>query len=44
MNRDNFEIVNGCLVKYNGQEKTVVIPDGVTAVNYNAFGRYNSEI
>lgn len=44
MNRDNFEIVNGCLVKYNGQEKNVVIPDGVTAVNYNAFGRYNSEI
>ena len=32
-----FEIKNGVLVKYNGEDAHVVIPDGVTAIGKRAF-------
>jgi len=34
---DDFEIEDGTLVKYKGQDADVVIPDGVTAIGTNAF-------
>ena len=34
----DFEITKvGTLVKYNGDSKDVVIPDGVKRIGYNAF-------
>ncbi|GEM_PF-2169621 len=33
----NFTIIDGILEKYHGQEETVIIPDGVTAIRYQAF-------
>lgn len=33
----DFEIVNGCLVKYNGNASDVVIPDSVTSIGNSAF-------
>ena len=33
----DFEIINGILVKYNGEGGDVVIPDGVTAIGEGAF-------
>lgn len=32
-----FEIENGILIKYRGDEYRVVIPDGVTEIGDNAF-------
>ncbi len=32
-----FEITNGKLVKYNGTEKIVIIPEGVATIGYHAF-------
>lgn len=34
-----FEIVNGVLNKYNGNDKTVTVPEGVTKIGDNAFMR-----
>lgn len=34
---NDFQIKDNVLVKYNGREEKVVIPDGVTAIKYNAF-------
>ena len=34
---EDFEIINGILVKYNGAGGDVVIPDGVTAIASRAF-------
>ena len=34
---DDFEIINGILVKYKGTGGDVVIPDGVTAIGSKAF-------
>ena len=36
-NTDDFEIVDGTLVKYKGTGGDVVIPDGVTAIGREAF-------
>ena len=36
-NTDDFEIVDGTLVKYKGTGGDVVIPDGVTAIGSSAF-------
>lgn len=33
-----FEIKDGCLVKYTGEDKNVVIPEGVTSIGDWAFG------
>lgn len=33
----DFVIENGVLTKYNGTEKNIVIPDGVTSIGNNAF-------
>ena len=33
----DFEIKNGCLVKYKGDKRNVVIPDGVTCIGDLAF-------
>lgn len=35
--REDFVIKNGILEKYTGDDKTVVIPDGVTAIGGTAF-------
>lgn len=35
----DFDIRNGTLVKYLGTESDVVIPDGVTFIDYGAFGQ-----
>lgn len=32
-----YEIKNGCLLKYNGEGPDVVIPEGVTKISINAF-------
>lgn len=37
MNDSIFEIVNGVLKKYIGEEKDVVIPEGVIAIDNNCF-------
>ncbi len=37
-----FEINNGVLVKYNGTDSDVVIPDGVTWIHQNVFLRNNN--
>jgi uncharacterized protein YkwD len=34
---ENFDIQNGALVKYNGTDSTVIIPDGVTRISSYAF-------
>lgn len=34
---EKFEIENGVLVKYNGEEKRVIIPEGVTKIEKRAF-------
>lgn len=34
-----FEIDNGILVKYHGEDNEVVIPDGVTRIHYEAFNK-----
>ena len=41
MNKINseFEIENGKLVAYTGNAEKVIIPDGVTSIGSNAFGR-----
>jgi len=36
MNQD-FEIENGKLIKYHGNDKEVMIPDGVTSIGDSAF-------
>ena len=33
----DFEIVDGCLVKYNGDDTEVVIPNGITSIGDGAF-------
>lgn len=33
----NFVVKNGVLVKYNGNEENVTIPDGVTEIGTGAF-------
>ena len=38
----NFEIKNGKLVRYRGNEEVVVIPEGVTSIGRRAF--FNSDI
>lgn len=40
---DEFEIVDGVLVKYNGTDANVVIPEGVTTIGENVFS-YNRDI
>ena len=37
--KDQFVVVNGCLVAYNGQDKDVVIVDGVTDISRTAFAK-----
>ena len=38
----SFEVVDGCLVKYKGNQADVVIPEGVTSIGKSAFeGSYN---
>jgi len=37
MKQNDFEIVDGVLVKYHGNEKKVIIPDTVKAVGNSAF-------
>lgn len=34
---NDFEIRNGVLIKYNGKESHVIVPDGVVAIGRNAF-------
>ena len=34
---NDFEIRNGVLVKYNGKESNVIVPDGVMAIGNKAF-------
>ena len=36
---DNFAIKNNKLTQYRGQEKIVVIPEGITEIGKNAFFR-----
>ena len=36
-NTNDFFIENGILIKYIGNKKDVVIPDGVTSIRYSAF-------
>ena len=38
----DFEIVDGCLVKYRGNKSEVVIPDGVTSIGISAFSGCSS--
>ena len=38
----NFRIENGILYEYRGKDKDVVVPEGVRAIGYNAFGDYSS--
>lgn len=33
----DFEIKDGVLVRYNGNSKNVVVPDGVKVIGYSAF-------
>ena len=33
----DFEIKDGCLVKYTGEDTEVVVPDGVTSIGEDAF-------
>jgi hypothetical protein len=39
---ENFEILDGVLIKYNGSDSDVVIPDGVTAIGDDAFSECHS--
>ena len=39
----DFEIENGCLIKYKGKSSDVVIPQGITSIGKEAF-RQNSSI
>jgi hypothetical protein len=41
-NPEDFEIVDGTLVKYKGAGGDVVIPDGVTAIGSEAFAKCSS--
>ena len=41
---NNFKIENGNLIKYDGVGGKVVIPEGVTEIDYNAFTGYYDEI
>lgn len=34
---EKFEIVDGVLKQYNGSDKDVVIPNGVTSIGDNVF-------
>lgn len=34
---ERFQIENGVLVRYNGEEEKVIVPDGVTAIGDRAF-------
>ena len=36
-NPKDFKIIDGVLIKYNGKDKKVVIPDGVTSIGNRAF-------
>lgn len=36
-NVEPFEIVNGELISYNGNEETVIVPSGVTSIGSDAF-------
>ena len=38
----DFEIVDGCLVKYRGNKSKVVIPDGVTSIGISSFSDCSS--
>ena len=37
MNKNNFEIKNGILVRYTGNDENVIIPDGVTSIRNGVF-------
>ena len=37
MHQDGFEIENGLLMRYTGQDKKVVIPEGVISIEMHAF-------
>ena len=37
MTNKDFVIENGVLIKYNGKDENVVIPDGVKSIDYDAF-------
>ncbi|MBQ7761570.1 MAG: leucine-rich repeat domain-containing protein [Clostridia bacterium] len=40
LNREgNFEIVDGILMKYNGNDKDVIVPEGVIGIGLGAFSR-----
>lgn len=36
-NANDYEIRNGVLIQYNGNNTDIVIPDGVTAIYDSAF-------
>lgn len=38
-NQDDFEIVNGELVKYHGNQAVIHVPDGVVSIGEGAFTR-----
>ena len=41
---NDFVIENDTLILYNGDDTDVVIPEGVTAIYYRAFGFINNSI
>ena len=44
-NNSNYDFIieNGILVKYNGNDVSVVIPEGVTSIGYGDMSSYSSE-
>lgn len=40
---ENFEVKNGILLRYTGNEESVVIPEGVTSIGYSDASMYPNE-
>ena len=38
----SFKVGNGLLKEYNGKDKVVTIPEGVTVIGYGVFNRCTS--